>query len=405
MLTARYFDPSSMSVREATLALNDEASVRDALHREGKQLLSIGPAGFGKHLLAGSRPSLGGRASSGSDVSVFCRELRALVLAGLSVVEAMEALAEGQGDAGFARSIYAQLLDRLKTGKALSSAMSDIGGFPVLLIASVQSSERTSNLPEALDAYLHFDDMVSKLGRRVISAALYPGIVVSLGMLIALFLLWVVMPRFASLYGQMAQDVGGATHVLLTISKWLHSAPWAVPVVVLALAYAAWAIFGSGRWRAIGSRLVAAVPVLHRQQRHFELARVFEALSLLVRGGFGFHEALQLCSQISTSSAGSQRLRMAQALVEQGQSVSRACAAAQMTDAITVRLLRAGERGGDFAAVLHAISLRHATAFETFVDRATRLVEPLLLLAVALLIGGMVVMLYMPIFDIASSVR
>ncbi len=407
MLIARYFDPSSMSVAEATLDVGDEAAAREILQREGKRLLSVQATARRAYLFGGDRVAKdSARGANAADVAVFCSELRALVVAGLSVVEALDALAEAQrGESGGATSVYARLLEHLKSGRALSSALRDLGGFPVLLIASVQSSERTSNLPEALDAYLHFDQMVSKLGRRVVSAALYPGIVVSLGLLIAVFLLWVVMPRFATLYGQMGQEVGGATQLLLIASHWLHSAPWAVPLGLLLVGALGWMAFAQGRWRTIVGRAVAAVPLLREQQRHFELARVFEALALLVKGGFGFHEALQLCQQTTSTAATLERMRQAQAAVEQGQSVSRACAAAGMTDAITVRLLRAGERGGDFASVLHAISARHATAFETFVERATRLVEPVLLLAVALLVGSMVVMLYMPIFDIASSVR
>ena len=92
-------------------------------------------------------------------------------------------------------------------------------------------------------------------------------------------------------------------------------------------------------------------------------------------------------------------------MIAQGVSVSRAFAASSITNAVTERLLRAGERGGDFGAVLHAVSQRHAESFETFVERATRVVEPLLLLVVAVLVGGLVVTLYMPIFDLAGSLQ
>jgi general secretion pathway protein F len=164
MIVARYFDPTSMSVVQATLDVVDEAAARDVLKREGKQLLSAEVLAVGLR----ARWSLGSEhaaAVSSSDIPVFCRELRALVVAGLSVVEALEALAEGHGGRSTSNgSVYARLLARLQCGKSLSAAMADMGGFPALLIASVQSSERTSNLPEALSAYLQFDDMVSRLG-------------------------------------------------------------------------------------------------------------------------------------------------------------------------------------------------------------------------------------------------
>ncbi|MBX9715155.1 MAG: type II secretion system F family protein [Burkholderiaceae bacterium] len=126
---------------------------------------------------------------------------------------------------------------------------------------------------------------------------------------------------------------------------------------------------------------------------------------MLVRGGYSLHEAIGLCVGVSDGAEGAERLRQVQASIERGASVALAFSAADMTDAVTERLLRAGDRGGDFHRVLKAIGDRHAHAFETFVERATRVVEPVLLLLVALVVGGMVLLLYMPIFDIAASVR
>jgi len=391
----RVLDPIAQQVRDLQVEARDDAAARTAAQTQGLQVLSVEPVRRQKPTSARMQ----------GDIALFCRELRALTLAGLSVVEALEALAERQASRSEGGGLYADLLARLRAGRALSAAMRDLGVFPELLLASVQSSERTSNLPEALDAYLKFDEMVSKLGRKVVSAALYPGIVMGLGLLIAFFLLWVVMPRFAVLYGQMGQDAGAATVLLLEFSQLLHRAPWALPALLLTLIGLAGWMLSAGRWRLVLDRWVDWVAPLARQRRHFEHARVFEALALLVRGGYSFHEALRLCAETAGSAQARARVVVAQQAVEQGHSVSKACAGAGLTDPITLRLLRAGERGGDFAALLHAISLRHAEAFETFVERATRLVEPVLLLGVALLIGGMVVMLYMPIFDIASSVR
>jgi general secretion pathway protein F len=392
MLLARCFDPKSMAVAERLLDVPDEAAARALLAGDGMALLSC-------------RPAEHARRRAQAPVAVFCRELRSLVGAGLSVVEALEALSEASSRQAEGAGLHDALLQRLKTGRSLSAAMGDVGGFPQLLVASVRASERTSNLPQALDAYLQFDDAVTRLGRRVVSAALYPAIVAALGVVIGIFLLWVVLPRFAALYAQMGHGAGGITHALVAASRVLRDAPWLMPVALGSLAALALWLRDRQRWRSLLGWSTRHLPWLRRAWRDFELARQFEALALLVRGGYSVPEGLTLCSSLGGSAAGHDGLEHARRAVESGQSVSRAFAAAGMTDAVTERLLRAGERGGDFAAVLQAIAARHAAAFETFVERATRLVEPLLLLVVALVIGGMVIMLYMPIFDIASSVR
>jgi len=283
--------------------------------------------------------------------------------------------------------------------------MAELGQFPALLVASVRASERTSDLAHALDAYLRFDDLVGALRRRVISAALYPLLVVSLGALIAVFLLLVVIPRFARLYGDGTAQLSLATRGLLNVSALLAQQPWLVPVVLLvALAVAGWAS-RAGRPGRAWAWCVDHQPWLARQAAHFERARLFEALALLVRGGYSLHEAIGVCQTLSSQAGSQARLAEARARIERGSAASQGFAAAGLTDTVTERLMRAGERGGEFDRVLTAIAERHRLAFETVVDRATRIVEPVLLLGVALMVGSLVVLLYMPVFDIAASVR
>jgi general secretion pathway protein F len=336
-----------------------------------------------------------------STVSLLCRELKALLTAGLSVVEALDALAASAG----VDSIHAALLERLRMGKSLSVAMADLGGFPALLIASVRASERTSDLAHALDAYLRFDDMMGTLRRRVISAALYPAIVVSLGGLIAVFLLLVVIPRFARLYGETGAQTSVATRALLGFSAVLAGSPWLVPVLLAAALLAVILVVRQGGPMALFRWLVGHVGWLGAQAAHFERARLYEALALLVRGGYSLHEAVLVSQTLSGSASVARQLSLARERIEHGGSASAAFAGAGLTDDITERLMRAGERGGQFDRVLAAIAERHRMSFETAVERATRVIEPLLLLAVALVVGGMVVLLYMPVFDIAGSVQ
>lgn len=395
----RFLDLKTDTVRECSVAAGSDAQARQVVEDGGGLVLDVRVAPTIK--VSASRPTTPSIRTA--DVSLLCREIRALVGAGLSLVEALDALATAVG--AQTESLPASLLARLREGKSMSVAMRDVGGFPSLLIASVQSSERTSNLSEALDAYLRYDELVGALRRRVISAALYPLIVVTLGIAVAVFLLLVVIPRFSALYGEMAGTAGAATRSLIGVSVALHDHPMLVPSCVALIALVVAAMLYRGRWRRVLQWVMLEVPWLRAQLSHFEKARVFEALAMLVKGGYSLHEAIGLCIGVSDGTEGAQRLLQVQASISRGASVSSAFAAAGMTDPVTERLLRAGDRGGDFHRVLRAIGDRHARSFETFVERATRVVEPLLLLIVALVVGGMVLLLYMPIFDIAASVR
>lgn len=387
---ARLFDPVRREVRLQPVQAADAVEAREQLVQAGLTLLAL-------KVVRQAHPASAGR----RDLAIWCRELRALLQAGLSVVEALDALSA----ASPAESVHQALLYGLREGKSLSSALQEVGGFPPLLVASVRASERTSDLPHALEAYLRFDDMMDGLRRKVVSAALYPALVVGLGGLIAIFLLWVVIPRFAALYGETYAGVSGATQVLLAFSALMAQQPWLVPLMLLVLAGASFLVSRRGRPRRAAEWLVRVWPWLGRQFANFERARQFEALALLVHGGYSLHEALGVCQSLAQGPGGQGRLAEAQQRIERGASVSSAFREAGLTEAVTERLIRAGERGGDFDRVLSAIAERHRQAFETFVERATRIVEPVLLLGVALLVGGMVVLLYMPVFDIAASVR
>ncbi|MBN8486834.1 MAG: type II secretion system F family protein [Burkholderiales bacterium] len=389
---ARLFDPDRREVLSRQLQAHDEAAARRLLTDAGATVLA---------LRVQRRPGSTSGPIRQEELALWCRELRALLQAGLSVVEALDALSASAQEP----SIHQLLLARLREGKAVSTAMQDVGGFPPLLVASVRASERTSDLTHALDAYLRFDDMVGGLRRKAVSAALYPAVVVALGGLIAVFLLLVVVPRFAGLYAESGALASAATRSLIALSATLSAQPWLVPMALAALlTVLAWAGTGS-RPRRIGTWVVNAWPWLGQQVAHFEKARLFEALALLVHGGYSLHEALGVCLDLAPGPCGQLQILTARARIEHGATASVGFRAAGLTDAVTERLIRAGERGGDFDRVLRAVAERHRQAFETFVERATRLVEPVLLLGVALMVGGMVVLLYMPVFDIAASVR
>ena len=402
---ARILDPVSREVSTQRIEAQDRAQAEGVVAAAGHHLVDLKT----EHSLR-SRLRLGMGRSSEREIVLFCRELSSLLRAGLSVVEALEALEANQqrqnnGQAASINSLYTVLLRHLRTGKSLSAALSEMSGIPPLLIASVQASERTSNLVSALDSYLRYSDLVGRLRSRVVSAALYPSIVIALGAFIAVFLLWVVVPRFAALYAQMGPAAGGTTRMLLSLSALLKTFPWLLPLLAFLLLGGLAALATEGRWKRVLAWVIEAIPLLRFQALQLELTRLYEALAMLTRGGFSLHESLDLCKTIASGATQRARLEQAQQMIAQGISVSRAFAASSITNAVTERLLRAGERGGDFGAVLHAVSQRHAEAFETFVERATRVIEPLLLLVVAVLVGGMVVTLYMPIFDIASSIR
>ena len=387
----------SSAVEETRLDAASEGELRSRLDAEGAVVLGLQPS---QQAPASARRTLGGAGTF--DVGWWCRELRTLLLAGMTAVEAIETLAAGQRDPVRER-VHEALLKALHEGQSLSRAMAGAGVFPEVLVASVMASERTSTLPSALEDYLRYDSMLRKLRQQLVSAAIYPAVVVTLGGAICLFLLLFVVPRFSRMYADLHGPVSGATKVVLWVSqtvqqRWPLLVAGAAGVLMLLLL-----LWRSGALLRLGAALVEAVPPLERQWREFRLAKLYQAMTLMIKGGYAFDEALQVCSGLDAGPRLARQLQDVRMEIARGRSASVALAGAGLTEIVTERLLAVGERTGSFATVLQVIADRHSQAFTTFVERATRIVEPLLLLLVALAVGAIVVMMYMPIFDIAGG--
>lgn len=390
----RWFDAQARAVRESIAeAATPEAAVQQS-----------GAIGHAVLSVTGVKAAAPARRQGDFDLAWWCRELRTLLGAGMTVVEALETLHALPLGATRAR-VNAQLVLELQQGRALSAAMAASGVFPAVLVAGVKGSERTGALGEALDDFLRYEDMLATLRKQVVSAAIYPAVVVALGGVIALFLLLFVIPRFSRMYGELHGEVSWATRLLMVLSRSLadHGG-----LAAALLAVGAIGLVGVARspWpRRAAAWVEARSPSLQQRIDQFRLAKLYQALYVMFKGGYALNEALGHCEGLGLGPRLSASVQQARLALARGQRVSTAWSEAGLADTVSQRLLAVGERTGNFDRVLATIAERHAANFSTFVERATRIVEPLLLLVVALLVGGIVVAMYMPVFDMASSVR
>lgn len=395
----RYYDPTQAAVLERSAHADSLQALQAGIAQEGLVFV-------GADLQAEARqrtPALFAGAQA-FNVAWWCRELRTLLQAGMTVVEALETL-QAQSSLGARGDIQSRLLQSLREGRPLSKAMQEAQAFPAVLVASVKASERTSTLATALSDFMAHDEMMTTLRKQVVSAAIYPAVVVALGLLITLFLLLFVIPRFSGMYVDFHGTLSVPTRLLLLFSHAVaaHTAAVMTGLAVLVAATVAWVRSGAAA-RSLAA-LAGAIGPLQRQWDHFRLAKLYQSLALMFRGGYTLDEAMGICETLGLGPRMTGAIAQARVDLSRGKRVSATLSQAGLTDTVAERLLAVGERTGSFDVVLQTISQRHAAAFTTFVERATRLVEPILLLLVALLVGGIVVMMYMPIFDIANGVR
>ena len=342
------------------------------------------------------------RRTAGLDVVVFVEQLRDLLKAGLSVVEALETLRRGL--AGSAAASVASLERQLREGKALSEALAANVSFPALLVALVRASELTSDLPQTLDRFLEHEQRVTEIRHRVASTAIYPLLLVGVGGAVLLFLLFYVMPRFARVFEGMYGTLPWSARAMVGWGEFLRASGgwWLGGALVLVIAAAAVIATPAARAEA-AQRLLQWRPLRTRLRTYF-LARWYRATGMLVEGGIPLASALGLANGVLPLAMRASGDAVEQG-VRQGLSPAEAHARAGMATPVAEQLLSAGERTGDLGAVLSRIAHFHEAEVSRSLERSMRTLEPIVMVLIGLGVGVVVVLMYLPIFELASAIQ
>jgi general secretion pathway protein F len=224
------------------------------------------------------------------------------------------------------------------------------------------------------------------------------------GGLVTLFLVGYVVPRFAQVYEGSGRELPLVSQVMLGLGRFasahLIELLLATLTTVVLLGFLARTLWRSG---AV-ARALGAIPGLGERLRVFELARLYRTLGMLLGGGIPLVSAMTTVDAV-ISKAWRERLAAARALIEAGTPLSLAFERCELTTPISLRLLSVGERSGELASMLEQSAVFHDGEIERWIDRFTRSFEPLLMAAIGIVVGVIVVMLYMPIFDLAGGLQ
>jgi general secretion pathway protein F len=273
-----------------------------------------------------------------------------------------------------------------------------------MLIAAVQASERTGRIANALEEFARHEMALRELRRRVVNAAIYPLLVVVFGLMVSLFLLGYVVPRFSQVFAESSVKLTVSTATILTIGSAInHHAEWVISSLFASAALIAYAIRSPSVRRRAGD-LLSKLPPVQRWVRELQLTRITHALAMLLANGFTIPDAMQLASALALRPDLRSAMDRATSHIVAGAFTSAAWQQAGIAEPFAVRVLQAGERTGELGACFESLSQTYRLQVETKLERASRFAEPLLLILVASLIGTIVVLMYIPIVDLATSI-
>ena len=337
-------------------------------------------------------------------LALFSQELLSLMEAGLTLVEAIDGLAEKES-ASANRITLDHLRKQLHEGRTLSRAMTGLPEvFPSLFVATVRATERTGDLPDALRRYIAYQAQLELVRKKIVSASIYPVLLMLAGGLVMLFLLGYVVPKFSHVYEDMHGDLPLLSRALLNLGRFIeaHGA-----MVAMAMAAAIVAFVRLFTLPAVRSGIVAwlwKIPALGERMRLYQLARFYRTLGMLLRGGMPVVTALDMAAGL-LSPALRRSLAAAALAIREGRSISEAMSMHNLTTPVALRMLRVGERSGRMDEMMERIAAFCDDEISRWVDWFTRLFEPLLMAFIGIVIGVIVVLMYLPVFELAGSIQ
>lgn len=338
------------------------------------------------------------------DLLRFSQELHALLIAGLSIVEALATLTRKESDPG-KRQIIETLALHLREGKPFSDALhqrEDL--FPPLYVALMSASERTGDLPNALTRFISYRTRMDDVQKRVRAALLYPLLLLGVGGLVILFLMFYVVPRFSRIYTDFGRDLPWMSKLLMNWGSFVTQNSLSL------LGYTATALVML--WMLFRSRLTAqslTAPLrrfspLREKLHHYALARFYRTSGLLQQGGIPLVEALQMSRTLLGDDA-QHRLSTAISELRAGQTLSSVMDRQGLAPPVALDLIKVGEKSGALGEKLIRIADFYDDEQARWIEAFARLFEPLLMLGIGIVIACVIVLLYLPIFDLAGAVQ
>ncbi|HRO55241.1 MAG TPA: type II secretion system F family protein [Nitrosomonas europaea] len=371
-----------------------EAEVRNRISAQGGVILSI------RRNFSGFLPRSGSR----FPLSDFSQELLALLTAGLSLVEGIETLVEKEEDS-VTRELLQQILARLREGVTFSRALEFYPQvFPSLYVATIRASEQTGDLGEALSRYLVYQSQMDLVRKKLVGASIYPVLLLVLGGLVAIFLLVFVVPKFSAIYEDMGTDLPWMSMLLIEWGHLVQKNGWMLAGMAALFLTAALYTLSRPQIRAYLLRAVWRIPTIGERMRVYQLARFYKTLGMLLRGGIPVTQALEMVSDLLQPHF-RPRVKTAAALIREGKAISSAMQSAELTTAVGSRMLRVGERTGMMGDMMERIGNFHDEEIGRWVEWMTKLIEPLLMAVIGTVIGGIIILMYLPIFELAGSIN
>jgi type IV pilus assembly protein PilC len=382
-------------------AAQSEQEARQKLSDRGLLVYSVHSRG----LLAGALNGAGrtrGKSIAGTDFLIFNQQFVTLVRAGLPILKAMDLLAD-RAAAPRLRPILREVRDAVSKGALLSEAFEQQGMFDRVYTTSILAGERSGNLVGVLESYIAYQRVTSGLRKRLIAALIYPAFLITAAAIILTYITTYVIPQFALLYEELHADLPWLTQVLTDLAtRFRYHILAGVGLLVLSGGAAAvWSRTDRGGYAL--DRLTLRLPVIANIWLKFQVAQLCRTLSTLLTGGIPLVSAMETAAGSVRSRLFSEALASAAARVREGQSLSAGLAGTHLVPELAIEMVEVGEASGALSQMLASVADFFEEEVSTRLATLVALIEPLILIFMAIVVFVILLALYLPIFSLSAG--
>jgi type IV pilus assembly protein PilC len=384
---------------EGVYVADSELRLRHEFEEKGLFVLSLQKRGAigGLSLQLPQRRSIPTR-----EFLVFNQELATLLRAGMPLVQSLDLL-KSRVTTPIFRTVLDDVHERVRAGTALSDAFAAHGDlFPRVYTASLFAGERSGNLDAVLRRYVEYTKIIATVKRKTLSALIYPAILITLALALVSLIVLKVVPEFSDFYASFNAQLPLVTRIIVRFSEFVRTYFLVILLAVAAGVVALLTWIRQPGQKARFDHLVLGLPGLGPIARKFATSQMARTLATLLGGGLPLVNALDIAARSIGNSYMAAQLDIVSARVREGESFARALEAREVFPEVAVKMAEVGESTGALQEMLNTVADFYDEEISTNMERFVTLVEPTLLVVMGVVIAGLLLALYMPLFQLSS---
>lgn len=377
-----------------------EADVRERFTQQGYLVYWVKPQG----IFSGGKVGLSRGKLKQNPFVIFNQQFLTLIKAGLPILTALELLIKRQKDSTL-RPLLENVRDRVKSGELLSDSFAAQGVFPKMYTTTLMAGEKSGNMEEVLNRYISFQRLSMTFRKKLFVSLVYPTLLVVVVTIMVLFLVTYVVPEFAKLFNNLGATLPTPTMIMLALGTQARKL-----LPFLAMGFVALVIF-IWRWRTTDrgaeqiDRILLKIPLLGDIRLKYQVATFSRMLSTLLLGGIPLVPSMETAGASVSSRKLLNGVLAASGRVREGQGLAKSLEEQNVFPELAVEMLEVGESTGALPAMLTSVAEFYEEDVQTALGAAMALIEPILLIFMAVFVGGVLISLYLPIFTLGSGIH